>query len=691
MKVKIEGLDCPNCAKTLERHINNLGSVKSANINFLKSYIEFESENENQAINDIISLTAKIEPDAKIIYSNSKGKRKWSLLIDFLVLLFGIGIGLFALYFKPLPVWAFWTMYVVSALVIGYKTYYKALRLLLKGTINENMLITLSVIGAAAVGERFDGLMVVSLYTIGKILEGLAINKSKKSIEELTNFKPEYAMLITKEGEKRVLPSQLKIGDEIMVRPGEKVPVDGIIIEGNASLDMQSLTGESLPSHAGENNEILSGSIVLDGTLKIRVAKEYRESTVNKIIDLIENATEKKSKAETVISKITRWYTLGVIICAVLVWGIVWAVTANFSTAIYRGLIFLVVSCPCAFAISVPLAYFSGLGNASKQGILIKGSNFLDSCAKLNMIAFDKTGTLTTGTFEIKEILSCDEKLTKEDILYLASLGEQYSLHPLAKSIVNACQRELIPLDNVKEIAGEGVQFTFENKNYFVGRRAKDLSGTVVEVYEEDRKLGQIVLADKIKPNSKYACELLKSLNVKTIMLSGDNNSVAQNVAKEIGLDEYYGQLLPQDKFNYIEKAKGDAKNKIGYVGDGLNDAPSLTLADVGFSMGIKGNSASIEASDVVIATDNIEKVAQSIKISKYTRAIVWQNIILSALIKVVFLTLGACGVTGMLEAVIADVGVTLVAILNSLRALHYKPYKKEKVKECDKSICESI
>ena len=675
MKIKIEGLDCPNCARTLENHINKIDGVYNAKINFLKSYIEFQSNDNEKAINDIIEITKKIEPEAKIVTNKTKVKfnKKW--LLELLILSIGIIVGV-CCFVIDLPTGAYWTLLIVSVLILGYKTFYKAIQLIFNGVINENLLITISVFGAIAIGEHIEGQMVIALYSIGKILESFALNKSKKSIEELTNFKPEYATLLKGDEEIRVFPSEVNINDIIIVKPGERVPVDGIVVEGKASLDLQSLTGESLPTTVDVDNEILSGAIVLDGVLKIKATKKYEESTVNTIINLIETATEKKSKTETFISKIMKWYTFGVIILAVSVWAIIWSITKNFDLALYRGLIFLVVSCPCAFAISVPLSYFCGLGNASKNGILIKGSNYLDACAKLNLIAFDKTGTLTTGNFEITKIESFTKNYNEEDIIYIASIGEQYSLHPLAISITNANAKTLEKALDVKEIAGQGVYYTYKNKPYFVGKKREHINKTIVELFEDNLKIGQITLKDSVKQNSKNTCEILKLLNIKSVMLSGDNKESVEDVANEIGIDEAYYKLLPQDKFEWIKLNKDNYK--IGYVGDGLNDAPSLTLADVGFSMGLKGISASIEASDIVISNDNPAKIPQAIKISKQTRKIVWENIILSAVVKITFLTLGACGVTGMLSAVIADVGVTLIAILNSLRALIYKhKYKK--------------
>ena len=459
----------------------------------------------------------------------------------------------------------------------------------------------------------------------------------------------------------------------MIVKAGERVALDGDIVEGACNLDMQSLTGESLPIFKESGQEILSGSVVLDGVLKIRTKKLYSDSTVSKIMDLIENASEKKSKTETLISKISKYYTLAVVALSIIVWAIVWAVTSDFNIALYRGLIFLVVSCPCAFAISVPLAYFSGLGNASKNGILIKGSNYLDACAKLNVVAFDKTGTLTTGNFEIKEIKSFSQDKSEEDVLYLVSLGEQNSLHPIAKSIVLHNKKKLVSVENIKEVAGEGIYYEYDNKKYFVGRKNKEIKNTLVELYENDIKIGEIYLSDRIKESAKWSCKELDNMKVKTIMLTGDNLEIAEKVGEEIGIKEVKAQLLPQDKFNFIENLKQDKQNIIGYVGDGLNDAPSLMLADVGISMGINGSPASIEASDVVLVDDNPNKIPVAIKISKFTRKIVWQNIILSALVKFTFLLLGALGITGMLFAVFADVGVTLIAILNSIRALKHK------------------
>ncbi len=673
--VKIEGLDCPNCARTLVKELNKLEDVNNADIDFVNCKLSFESENPEKSLKKIIQLTKKVEPNAKI-YTTKKGIKVFNkqFYIDLSFLITGTTAGICALYIN-MPAAAFWVLFVASALLLGYKTYYKAIVLLFKGTINENLLLTLSVVGATAIGEYMEGLMVICLYSIGKLLENLAVNRSRKSIEELTDLQPEYANIIIDGNESRISPEQVEIGSTIIVRPGERVPIDGLVFSGTASLNCQSLTGESLPVLIKQNERILSGSIVLDGVLAIKTTEHYSSSTVSKIISLIENAQDKKSKTETLISKITKWYTLGILILAVAVFGIIFAVTSTFSTALYRGLIILVISCPCAFAISVPLTYFSGIGNASKHGILIKGSNYLDACAKLNIVAFDKTGTLTTGKFTVNEIEILDKKHTEEEIIYLACLGEQNSIHPLAKSIMALNTKPLESVSDVKEEAGMGLSFKYKNKKYFIGRRNKDNKSTLVELYEGKKQLAIFHLSDTLKDSSKEAISSLRELGVKTCLLSGDNKESVQEVAEAIEVDEFKCQLLPQDKYDWINNAK--SLEKVGYVGDGINDAPSLTVADVGISMGINGSPASIEASDIVLIDDNPTKVSSAIKISKYTRKIVWQNILLSAIVKAVFLLLGTFGVTGMAFAVFADVGVTLLAILNSMRALKFNPNKQ--------------
>ena len=671
---KITGLDCPNCARALENKINQIDCVNEAKIDFLKSSMTVESDNLDKAFNKIVKLSKKLEPDAKIsrtIEDNQK-KSKFLNLFSYIILVVGIILGLVVV-FAPMNSTVNLILLIISAIFIGYKTYYKAFQLLIKGVVNENLLITISVVGAILVNASHEGLMVIGLYTIGKILESLALDKSRKSISKLTDLKPQFVKIIRDNEEIEVSPENVNIGDIMIIRTGERVALDGVLLENSCNLDTQSLTGESLPQQKNEGDEILSGSVVIDNVIKVKATKLYKDSAVNKILELIENSENKKSKTETFIAKISKWYTLAVMVLAVIVFGITMLVTKNFNVSIYRGLIFLVVSCPCAFAISVPLSYFSGIGRASKSGILIKGSNYLDMLTKLNIIAFDKTGTITTGEFEIVEIVAKDE-YNKSQILHFARLGEQYSIHPLAKAILSGNTEKLEAVNDYKEIAGKGIEYKYNDDMFFIGRYSENLDSTTIEVVKNQQLIGAIKLKDTIKESSVKAIEKLKQMNIKTIMLSGDNQSIVNEVASKVNIDKAYSNLLPQDKYEYIEKEKSNGI--IGYVGDGVNDAPSLTISDVGFSMGLNGSSASIEASSVVISNDNLEKIPESIKISKFTRKIVLENIAFSGIVKVVFLTLGAIGITGMLSAVIADVGVTLLAILNSLRVLTYKTDK---------------
>ncbi len=705
--VKIVGLNCGHCAQKIETAISKLKIIKSVNVNFLKSTIEFESDDVKSALKQIIKLTKKFEPEAQIIdedisincdskgchlgekehkhdhkkhdddcccctENHTKKPRNNGVLVDVLFLGIGLVLGVFSAVFSS-EIVVHYLLLLSSVLCLGWKVYLKAFRLILKGIINENLLLTISVFGAIAIQKDMECIMVIALYSIGKILEGLAVKKSRNAIEKITNFKPEYAVVIINGEEIKVNPSEVKVGEKIIIRPGENVPIDCEILQGQTNLNTQSLTGESLPVLAQTGDKIMSGSIVMDGMIIAKTTALYKDSMVSKILNLIENNQQKKSKVETVISKITKWYTLGVICASILTFGIVFLVTESLRTAFYRGLIFLVISCPCAFAISVPLSYFSGLGNASSKGILIKGTVYLDACARIKTVIFDKTGTLTTGKFDIEKIVIEQKNLTEKDVIKLAAIGEQYSVHPLAKKITECAGKRVPSAENVKEVAGEGVYYLYNSNKYFVGRKTKNIEKTCVELFENNKLLARIYLHDNIKETSKKEINSLKKMGIKTVLLSGDKSPEVKKIAEEISIDEYKAELLPQEKSKWIEDEKSRTKEIFAFVGDGLNDAPSLTLADVGFCMGLEGNPASVEASDIVLSDDNPEKISKAIKISKFTRKIVWQNIGFSAFIKLLFLGLGAFGITGMLAAVIADVGVTVLAILNSLRALHYK------------------
>lgn len=665
----IVGLDCGHCALTLEKYLERVEGVKSCNVNFSTSklFLEIDDENSKAIIKNIFKSAKECNPSVKI--TEERGEEVGINYIDIILFFVGFIMGLVVI-FAPLNPVLYWIMLVISALLMGYKTYYKALLQLKIFKLNENTLVTLSVIGAVAVGEEMEALMVIALYTIGKMLESKAVRFSRKSISSLISSQPEYAYIVADGKETKVKPEVVKIGDKIIVRAGEKIALDGKIIEGNATVDKRHLTGESVPVVVGIGDYIESGSIVLDSMLIIEVTSEYKDSTVSKILQLVSNASSKKSKTETVISKFSSYYTLGVLVLAVITFGISWIVLKDVYTAIYRGLIFLVVSCPCAFAISVPLGYFSGIGRCSRSGILIKGSNYLDAVAKLNYMCFDKTGTLTTGEFVVEDII-LEKGVDRDTLLKNVVAGEKHSLHPIAKAICNFYGKDVrVKVTDFKEITGKGIEYKIGEDKYVIGRSSDDLGNTSVEIKKNGKKQGIITLADEIKSGNVDLIKDLKALGVKSVMLTGDKETVAKSVACKLGIDEYRAELMPDDKYKVLQELKDKGYN-VGFVGDGINDAPALTLSDVGISMGIKGSDATIESSDVVIADDNISKIPKLINVSRYTKKIVWENIIFSAVTKLTFLVLGALGITGMLLAVFADVGVTLIAILNSLRVLN--------------------
>lgn len=670
----ITGLDCGHCALTLEKYLQKVDGVISASINFSTSklYLEIEDDKVLSTIKNINKTIKQVNPDVKISQDHDHSFDSTVSQLDIILYCVGLVLGLIILFVKPIPTWLYFTMLITSLLLMGYKTYFKAIFQSIHLKLDENTLVTISIIGACALNESMEGLMVIALYTLGKMLESRAVNYSRKSISALINTQPEYAVILKDEKEEKVKPEQVEVGDIIVVKPGEKIPVDGVIIDGNCNIDKRHLTGESIPVNVSVDDCVPSGSIVLDGVLKIKATSKYTDSTVSKILNLVSNATNKKSKTETFISRFSSYYTLGVIILSFVVWGITWAVLGNINTAIYRGLIFLVVSCPCAFAISVPLSYFSGIGRCSKQGILIKGSNYLDTCASIDEILLDKTGTLTTGEFEVVKVETAQG--TKESELFeIVVAGEQNSLHPIAKAICGFYGKNTkCVAKNYHEVAGKGIEFEIKRNKYFVGRSLNSKGYTQVDVLKSDKLIGSIYLQDKIKSSSYVMVENLKKLNVSSMMLTGDNMSIAKKVCQDIGIDSYHAELMPQDKFNILEKEKSKGKT-VAFVGDGINDAPALTLSDVGISMGIMGSQATIESSDVVIADDNLKRIPDLIKISKRTKKIVLENIIFAGVTKLTFLILGALGITGMLLAVFADVGVTLLAILNSLRVLTYK------------------
>ncbi|MCM1220200.1 MAG: cadmium-translocating P-type ATPase [Lachnospiraceae bacterium] len=577
-------------------------------------------------------------------------------------------------------------LYILSYLLVGLEILRKALRNILRGKVfDENFLMSVATLGAFGVGEFPEAVAVMLFYQVGEFFQNYAVKKSRKSISSLMDIRPDYANLYIDGNLKKVNPDEIKIDDIIVVKPGEKIPLDGNVIEGNSSLDIKALTGETVPRDAKVGDEVLSGCINLNGLLKIKVTKEFGESTVSKILNLVENASSKKSKSENFITKFAKYYTPIVVIIAVIIAGFVPLVTmGSFSTWIYRALSFLVVSCPCALVISIPLSFFGGIGGASKMGILIKGSNYLEALSKVDTIVFDKTGTLTKGVFAVQKIKPVD--ISKEELLKYAAFAENYSSHPIAVAIKTTYDDEIdeSKIKNVEELPGYGIKAEISKHIVLVGNeklmdennikfeKCYDV-GTILNVAVDGKYKGYILIADEIKDDAKQTIAELKQNNIKkTVMLTGDRKSVGLNVAENLKIDEVHTDLLPQDKVARVEELldKKTGDSKVAFVGDGINDAPVLALADIGFAMGGLGADSAIEAADIVIMTDEPKKIVSAIKLSHKTMKIVKENIIFAIAVKVAVLVLAAFGISTMWEAVFADVGVSVIAILNALRVL---------------------
>ena len=587
-------------------------------------------------------------------------------------------------------IWINRAIYLISYIIVGFEILKKALRNIKRGKVfDENFLMSVATIGAFAIGELPEAVAVMLFYQIGEQFQDYAVDKSRKSISNLMDLRPDYANVLRNEKEEKIDPDEVKIDEIIIVKPGEKVPLDGVIIEGNSFIDTKGLTGEPKPRRVAESDEILSGCINLEGILKIRVKKEYDESTVSKILELVENASSKKSKSEKFITKFAKYYTPIVVIVAVFLALIPPLIIKNatFSDWLYRALSFLVVSCPCALVISIPLSFFGGIGGASKNGILIKGSNYLEALSNLETVVFDKTGTLTEGVFKVQKINSIG--ISEEELLQIAAYAEWYSNHPIAKSVKQEYSKnvEEVKIKNVKEITGKGILASIDEKQVLIGNeklmqeyninyeKSKEV-GTILYIAIDNVFSGTILISDKIKDDSVKCIELIKTNGIKqTIMLTGDKKEIAENISKKLGIDKVHSELLPDEKVKKMEELlKNKTQNKkIAFVGDGINDAPVLALADIGIAMGGLGSDSAIEAADIVIMTDEPSKISIAIKISKKTMKIVRENIIFAITIKIIVLILSALGIATMWEAVFADVGVAIIAILNSLRMLNKK------------------
>ena len=719
IKLYLKGLDCANCANKIENKVNKLESVEEAVLNFSLSLLIVnlkENSDVNKVEEEIKTIVNKLEPHVIVSkydnnikekksvctseccsghahnveekheesyeHNHSEGvslRDKVTLAIGFILFAIAIFIGEEKSYVPYI--------YALSYVLVGGKVVLSAIRNIFRGQVfDENFLMTVATLGAFAIGNHPEGVAVMIFYEIGELFQSYAVNRSRKSISSLMDIRADYANLIIDGKEKKVDPSEIKIDDIIVIKPGERVPLDGVVIEGNSSLDTSALTGESLPRNIELNDEILAGVINLTGVIRVKVTKEFGESTVSRILELVQNASSKKAQTEKFITKFARYYTPVVVLSAVALAIIPPLVVegALFSDWVYRALIFLVVSCPCALVVSIPLGLFAGIGGASKNGVLIKGGNYLEALKDVETVVFDKTGTLTKGVFKVVKINT--NNIEEAELLRIAATGESFSNHPIAQSILKAYGKEVDKsiISNYEEISGNGIKVNIDNKEVLLGNYKlmnsngikytnSEEIGTVVHVVVDGEYKGNIVIADEVKEDSKEAIKMLKKIGVKKcVMLTGDNKKVAEKIAEELGLDEVYAELLPTDKVAMVEKLlkEKSEKGKLAFVGDGINDAPVLARADVGVAMGGIGSDAAIEAADVVLMRDNPSSLVDAIEIGRKTNRILWQNIIFSLGVKIAVLIPAAIGIANMWEGVFADVGVTLIAVLNSMRAL---------------------
>lgn len=726
-KLVLSGLNCANCASKIEAKVNKINGIKNASLNFSTTVLTVEIHEErekNSIVNEIKLIVKKLEPHVKVIEkldnkvidsnkakctssccSNSKYENHeeehhghtheikennngfLGYVKDNLLLIIGAIVYVIALAYKSNENLLSFMLFGISYLIIGGEVILSAIKNILRGEIfDENFLMSIATIGAFFIGEYPEAVAVMLFYQIGEVFQGYAVNKSRKSISSLMDIRADYANVLRDGKEVKVSPEEVFIGESIIIKPGERVPLDGIILEGTSFIDTSALTGESVPREVTIGNEILSGSINNNGVLKVKVYKEFRESTVARILELVENASNKKAPTEKFITKFAKVYTPIVVAIAVLVAIIppIIIKDATFSEWIYKALSILVVSCPCALVVSIPLGFFSGIGAASKKGILVKGGNYLEALKDSEVVVFDKTGTLTKGVFEVTEINA--KNITKDELLEITAMGEIHSNHPIAVSIAKAYGKDINKdeIKDYKEISGHGIEVTIREDDVLLGNSKLmemnninydniDSIGTIVHVAINGEYKGNIVISDEIKENVKEALSELKDVGIKnTIMLTGDNKNVADKVAKDIGIDEVYSELLPGDKVSKIEDilSKKNSKGKVLFVGDGINDAPVLARADIGVAMGGIGSDAAIEAADVVLMKDKIEEISEAIRVSRRTNKILWQNIIFSLGVKVIVMFLVVLGLTNMWAAVFADVGVTLIAVLNSMRII---------------------
>lgn len=692
----IEGLHCASCAYKIEEQINKLQGVSKATVNFATRALMIEVEHKSdleRIVSEASVLALRIESGLEIVDLELPEVERGSddRINKAELVRLGIGTALFviALVFD----FTFYLelgLFLTSYLFIGGEVVLKAIKNIFNGQVfDENFLMCIATIGAFAIQQFPEAVAVMLFYQIGEFFQDLAVNHSRRSITALMDIRPDYANVKTSEGYKKVSPEKVKIGEFLLIKPGEKVPLDGKVIEGVSMLDTSAITGESLPREVEPGSEVLSGTVNINGILTVEVTKEFGESTVSKILDLVQNASSKKAPTENFITKFAKYYTPGVVFVSFILAIVPPLVIpgALFSDWIYRALVFLVISCPCALVISIPLGFFGGIGGASKRGILMKGSNYLEALNNVDTIVFDKTGTLTKGVFKVTKIYSVGN-IPTTDILEMAAYAETYSTHPIAFSIVKEYgEIDGRLIEGYEEISGYGTKVKFKGKEVLAGNcklmnkeniefsAALDL-GTIVYIAADSEYLGYIVISDEVKEDSERAIKQLRELGVrKIVMLTGDIKAVGDKIGTQLGIDEVYSELLPHQKVEKLEmlEQQKTTKGKLIFVGDGINDAPVLTRADVGIAMGGLGSDAAIEAADIVIMTDEPSKIVSAIKISKRTKDIVWQNIIFAFVVKGFVLALGAGGLATMWEAVFADVGVTLIAVFNAMRVLNVK------------------
>lgn len=673
-KYRLNNLDCANCANKIEERLKKENNLSDVVVNFSSLTLSFMS-NDDIKIEDISNIVTKIEPEVvvtKIDEEVKETKKNYNLIR----LIIGVIIALLGLYVNFDNEIINKILIIASYVILLYRTFKVAVKMLIKShTINENALITISAIGAYFVDKQMEGLMVIILYEIGKILEEKAVNNSRNSIKDLMNIKQDFANKVVGDKTKVINVEDVKINDILIIKKGEKIPVDGIVIEGETKLNLFSLTGESDLVNKKENDEVLSGSINEGKVIKIKATKLFNDSTVSKILSLIEDATDKKSKTETFVAKMAKYYTPIVLIISVITF-ICFILFTDLTTyeSIYRALVFLVISCPCAIAISVPLSYFTGIGVSSKNGILVKGSNYLDLLSRVNKIVFDKTGTLTSGAFVVTSFNLLDNSYSEDYILKLYALGENLSNHPIAKSIMNYVNIDVNEkVKNHKEIEGLGVSYTYDDKKIKIGNNKmfdiKDDGSLNIYLSIDDKIVSSLTINDGIKEGVENTLNELSKKGIETYMFTGDSKENALSISEKLNIDKVYYELLPTEKYEKLEELLND-KDVVAFIGDGINDAPSLKRADIGISMGSIGSSSAIEASDIVIMDDDISKINKAISISNKVKRIIKENLVFSIGVKILILVLSAIGIANMWQAVFADVGVTIISILNTLRIM---------------------